>query len=176
MTVNTLPTGANWTADASRVYSNQAAQDFFARFAEMKTACQALDQAYTGAVMLHMLHLCPEVEAFSVSFTPESCSDDTGGYFRSIGASFSGIKLREAQEGEELDESEIENTLQMCMDSYSTEELYNAITGDLHGYDDLEFTVSRASVIEMLSEGDGAKAFAALFPDRIVSQPAPQLN
>lgn len=168
--MNKLPT---YTLREGAIGLNAAAEAVNAQFERLKLEKDRLDAAYVGALIASLFATHPWLASFKLGLTATSEYDDRGGTYRSINAHPYSV---EAVPGTPLPE-EVNNEGQFSED-YAADllsdwfcdheyDIYSAFVGE-HDYEDLEFTLQRSALADLLAAESvaGCAAFAALFPER----------
>ena len=148
---------------------NQAGIELQARYRQVKPEHEALDASWAGALLARLFaqHVC--LDAVTLSFAVSAEYDDSGGCFRSISCQIlwaRAVPLHplpeelltegefDADIAEQIVEKEIED---------SEFDLYTCLSETPGGYDDLDLTLERKPIAELLcaSPVDGRAAFHA---------------
>jgi len=167
-------TAASYMASRGTVFINKAGEDIRSHFEALRTQVRALNASHAGALFARLFTDRPWLQALRLSVCAEQASLDKGGSYRSISLRVSEVRpLSGAQlpddlafEGE-LDHDAAAFALEASLVETATD-LYDALSDNPTGCQEIEETIQRSAISELLLGGeiDGRVAFARLCPER----------
>ncbi|HCE27552.1 MAG TPA: hypothetical protein DET46_01005 [Comamonadaceae bacterium] len=148
---------------------NQAGIELQTRYRQVKAEHDALDASWAGAFLARLFAQHAWLDAVRLSFAVSAEYDDSGGYFRSISCHIlSACAVPQHPLPEELltegefDSDTAEQIVEQEIED-SEFDLYTCLSETPSGYDDLDLTLERKPIAELLcaSPIDGHAAFRA---------------
>lgn len=151
------------------------ASKLFAAYQAAKKAFQQSEATFAGAFFSLVFMERPYLAGMKLKLNCDSESDDSGGMFRTVSVRVSDITYVEGvQIPEDLmsngegDSDAIGDEIKQEVDECS-DDMYSCFETDRGCYDDLEFTIERSSIADLLKQDriNGREAYVKLFPDFI---------
>jgi hypothetical protein len=158
------------------VAPNRTAGAVARRMQQLRKLQERTDAAYAGAVVLQVFHAAPWLDSMEIHLSAEPCSDDEGGFYRSVVlrpesiTPVPGAALTEdVFEGLAFDPDAAAAWADAQLE-YEAAALFDVFRGQAD-YESLVLSCRRGALEPMLLElatrgrASGAQAFAALWPE-----------
>jgi len=148
---------------------NQAGIELQSRYRRVEAEHDALEASWAGAFLARLFAQFAWLDAVTLSFAVSAEYDDSGGYFRSISCQIRSARaVPQHAPPEELltegnfDPDATEQIIEAEIED-SAFDLYTCLSETPSGYDDLDLTLERKPIAELLcaSPIDGHAAFRA---------------